>query len=155
MAGDYFNEAWACRVTGLHRTTIARMRQRQRVRPELVRLAAIELGGAIGLIHDAWDGWRLCRKNGLLQTPCGWEFRPGELLAMPIRYQELAALRAEVEDLRRTSSKSETRALEDRLKRLVAELEDVAFAVSRLRGRPGLAAVDGKSNALPVEAPAA
>lgn len=46
--------------------------------------------GGLAPLSDAWEGWRL--RNGALHAPTGWAFTPGELLAMPLRYQEISAL---------------------------------------------------------------
>lgn len=50
--------------------------------------------GDLGRLCKHWDGWRL--RNGKLHAPNGWEFDPAELLTIPIRTQENAALRREL-----------------------------------------------------------
>ena len=133
MDDQHFSDDWAGEVTGLHRTTIGRMRKSNRIRPELRRLATLELGGVIGLIHSDWDGWSVSRKTGKLCAPTGWEFTPGELLAMPLRYQEIRALRYQLDSLRRSVSDEEARELQQRMKNLLVEFESVSAAVGRLR----------------------
>lgn len=128
MTDARFTDTWACGVTGLHRTTIARMRRRGRLRPELTRLAAIELDGVLGLIHADWSGWRLCRQTGALITPGGTGFAAGEILAMPLRYQELRALRTEVERMRRCTSDAEGERVAAALRVVIGELEAIAVA---------------------------
>jgi hypothetical protein len=68
--------------------------------PELLRLAALELDGQLGMIHDAWHGWTLSTRSGALETPQGWSFSPAELIAMPLRYQLIRALEHELKMLR-------------------------------------------------------
>ena len=62
------------------------------MRPELIRLSEIEIHGEIGLIDDAWTDWRIDKHTAELITPGGWTFTPGQLLAIPLRYQYMRAL---------------------------------------------------------------
>lgn len=66
---------WARERTGAHRTTIARWRRRGWPRV-LIRLAALELDGQLGLIHPAWRGWFIRRSTGELCAPEEWAQRP-------------------------------------------------------------------------------
>lgn len=47
----------------------------------------------LGTLDPAWRGWKL--ERGLLVSPDGWTFRPGDVSASALHAQELAALRAE------------------------------------------------------------
>lgn len=134
MNGAYFSDAWACAVTGLHRTTVTRMRRDGRLRPELLRLAALELDGMLSLIHSAWEGWKLDRASGELVAPGGWSFSPGELLAVPLRYQQLRALEADVQRLRASTSDLEAARIERELRGLARQLLEAAQHVGRIRG---------------------
>jgi hypothetical protein len=49
--------------------------------------------GDLGAIRPEWRGWRI--HGGQIVTPDGYGFSPGELAAVPIRYQHLAALERE------------------------------------------------------------
>ncbi len=55
---------------------------------------------SVGRIHPAWGGWSIDPKSGDLVTPLGWSLRTNEVLAMPLRYQHIAALECEVRELR-------------------------------------------------------
>lgn len=57
-------------------------------------ILSIRFGCALGSLCEAWDGWHL--RRGKLEAPNGWQFTPAELIAMPLRLQEIAALRAEL-----------------------------------------------------------
>jgi len=50
----------------------------------------------LGIIAPAWAGWQLSHKKGELHSPEGVGYRPGDLLAMHFRRQQIAALRRRV-----------------------------------------------------------
>jgi transcriptional regulator with XRE-family HTH domain len=85
-------DAWIMERAGVHRSTVARWRRSQQFPPALERLAALELEGDLALIHSAWHGWRIDRAAGALIAPGGMHLTPGELLALPVRYQLLREL---------------------------------------------------------------
>lgn len=58
------------------------------------------LNGSVGRIHPAWEGWSIDPKSGDLVTPLGWSLRATEVLANPLRYQELAAVKVELAETR-------------------------------------------------------
>lgn len=87
----FASDAWIRDRTGRHRTTIKRWRDAGRFPPELVRLAELELEGELGHIHARWHGWRINRA-GELVSPAGEPYLPGELLAMSLKYQQIAEL---------------------------------------------------------------
>lgn len=68
-------DQYAMRRAGVHRTTVIRWRKRGWP-PMLLRLAALEMGGHLGLIHRDWQGWRIERSNGALIAPSEWAMRP-------------------------------------------------------------------------------
>lgn len=68
-------DQYAMRRAGVHRTTVMRWRKRGWP-PMLLRLAALEMGGHLGLIHRDWQGWRIERSNGALIAPSEWAMRP-------------------------------------------------------------------------------
>lgn len=82
----FASDEWIKERAGVHRATVARWRRAQRFPPALTRLAALELEGELGLIHDAWRGWRIAR-DGTLSTPGGLTYTAAELLALPVRFQ--------------------------------------------------------------------
>lgn len=82
-------EEWARDRTGAHRTTVRRWQARGWP-PIVRRLAALELGGHLGLIHRRWQGWRIERSTGELVAPpelAARPFTPEQLVAAPILHQ--------------------------------------------------------------------
>lgn len=141
------NDDWLQKVTGAHRTTIARWRALGSLPPELVRLAKLELVGEIGLINDAWLGWRIDAKTGQLISPGEtFAYTPGEICALNLRLQQLAELDRDNSRLRQSTSDVESMRLQKRLRKLLAELDHVAWEVGKLRQsvdpeQPGLSVV--------------
>ncbi len=50
--------------------------------------------GDLGLLSKAWDGWKLTQDA--LYTPDNWEFKPGEIMAMPFKYALLSDLQRQL-----------------------------------------------------------
>lgn len=75
-------------LAGVSVRTARRWRSSGRM-PRAARiLIALRLGWLeLGALCPAWRGWRLA--GGAIVSPEGWTFTPGELLALPIRYQQL------------------------------------------------------------------
>lgn len=73
----------------VHPTTAARWKARNLLPPRYAALAALAAGD-VGALDAAWTGWTL--RRGELISPEGIAFRPGEVLAIPIRMQQIAAL---------------------------------------------------------------
>jgi len=48
----------------------------------------------LGMLADDWDGWHL--HTSKIEAPNGYQFTPGELMTIPLRLQEIAALRSEL-----------------------------------------------------------
>lgn len=48
----------------------------------------------LGMLADDWEGWHL--KTGVIEAPNGYQFTPGELMTIPMRLQEIAALKVEL-----------------------------------------------------------
>ena len=81
-----------CALTGCAPRT-ARRWLRQGYPPTIAALLRLKLEPDLGDLCPGWAGFRLIR--GHLVTPDGAEVRPGEVVAIPIRMQEVAALRRE------------------------------------------------------------
>jgi hypothetical protein len=97
----FVTDEWAAERTGKHRTTILRWRLSGTWPPELVRLARLELEGDLALIHADWEGWRLDARSGELCAPLSrLTFKPGRLLAIPLREQHVHALQRQLDSLR-------------------------------------------------------
>lgn len=72
---------------------------RSGVAPALVvRWLQFKVCAQLAVIHPKWDGWTL-RRDGKLHSPEGFQFAPDELRAIPLRYQEISALRLEIRQL--------------------------------------------------------
>ena len=56
----------------------------------VVRYLQLLNDGSLGLIAPRWEGWRL--RGSELYSPEGQAFRPGEIRAIPLRVQQIAAL---------------------------------------------------------------
>jgi len=76
----------------------ARTVQRWRQRGELPALLVLFLAcfQDLGIIAPAWAGWQLSHKKGELYSPEGVGYRPGDLLAMHFRLQQINVLRGRV-----------------------------------------------------------
>jgi len=77
-------------VCGVHITTARRWKRTGNMPLSYRVLVAFLVDGDLGVLSPAWKGWTL--RAGEIVTPEGWTFTPGELTAVPIRYQQLAAL---------------------------------------------------------------
>lgn len=97
---------WLQRRTGKHRSTIARWRARGCIPTELERLARLELGGELELIHAQWAGWRLDPRSGTLVTPGGEPHAAGEIQCLGLLRQRVDALEAELAQLRALRARS-------------------------------------------------
>jgi len=73
-------------LTGVHWTTVYRWRRKNELPPhieKLLRFVALRELDQLG-----WKGWRI--DNGLLLSPAGSSYTPGQVEAIQIRQQELA-----------------------------------------------------------------
>lgn len=84
--------------------------------------------GPLGMIHAAWNGWRLHR--GALISPEGIAFAPAELLALTLRLQQVAELAREVRVL-----KQQQTAMLAAPSATPAEIRDVAAELAVLSAR--------------------
>lgn len=64
----------------------------------VMRWLQFKVCAQLAVIHPKWEGWTL-RRDGKLHSPEGFQFTPDELRAMPLRYQEISALRLEIRQL--------------------------------------------------------
>lgn len=88
-----------CAITGCHRTTVLRWLQKRALPPAAARLLELVLSGRLQRIHAAWDGWRLDPLTGELVTPTGARLQAPDIISLPLRYQEIAALRRRLAEL--------------------------------------------------------
>ena len=86
--------------TGVHRTTVQRWLKTKKIPKAIYQLLDLLLNGSIARIHGAWHGWSIDAGSGELITATGWRISAGEILAIPLRYQHLAALKVQNAELR-------------------------------------------------------
>lgn len=94
--GIYVPDDWLRDVAGAHRTTVARWRAEQRLPRAVSLLVRVMHDGELELIHDAWRGYRLDRRNGTLWTPTAWPCAPGDIAAIQYRLAQVRALELEL-----------------------------------------------------------
>ena len=98
--GIYAPDAWLRDVAGVHRTTVDRWRRRQALPRALSLLVRVMHDGELELVHDAWRGFRLDRRDGTLWTPDNWPCRPTDVLAIKYRMAHVRALEHELDLMR-------------------------------------------------------
>ena len=86
--------------TGVHRTSVQRWLKTKKIPEAMYQLLDLLLNGSIARIHGAWHGWHIDAGSGELITATGWAITAGEVLAIPLRYQQLAALKVQNAELR-------------------------------------------------------
>lgn len=86
------------RALALPLRTARRYIARRRMPFALAFLWRVLIEGDLGQVSDEWRGWTLAR--GELISPEGIAFRPGEVLSIPIRQQQLAHLKLELAEPR-------------------------------------------------------
>ncbi len=91
--------------TRSHKRTVERWLQRRKIPETPLRLLQIIQSGHLHLIHDSWDGWRICSRTGQLWTPAGDKIHPADLLAMKYRMHQIRALRTELKESKRLLDK--------------------------------------------------
>ena len=96
--------------TGVHRTTVQRWLKTRKIPAAMYQLLELLLNGSIARIHGAWSGWKIDASSGDLITATGWRISAGEILAMPLRYQYIAALEDDVRELKKQLRDSQTSA---------------------------------------------
>ena len=57
----------------------------------LAQWVGLQQGGSLGPVDAHWGGWML--RRGALISPEGWEFRPGDVLSLPLLRMQLSAQR--------------------------------------------------------------
>ena len=86
--------------TGVHRTTVQRWLKTKKIPEAMYQLLDLLLNGSLARIHGAWHGWHIDAGSGELITATGWRITAGEILAIQLRYQQLAALKVQNAELR-------------------------------------------------------
>ncbi len=94
--GIHVADDWLRDVAGVHRTTVARWRAAQRLPLAVSLLVRVMHHGELELVHDAWRGYRLDRRDGTLWTPANWPCRPADVAAIPYRLAHVRALELEL-----------------------------------------------------------
>lgn len=94
--GIYVPDEWLRDVAGAHRTTIARWRREQRLPRPVSLLVRVMHDGELELVHEAFRGFRLDPRAGVLWTPEDYPLSPGDLLAIKYRAAQLRALEREI-----------------------------------------------------------
>jgi len=79
-------------LTGVDRTTVARWIKRRQLPPTVYRYLRMVLNGRLADIHDAWAGWSIDVRSGDLISPVGTMIKPGEVMSIPYRLHQIAAL---------------------------------------------------------------
>ena len=94
--------------TGVHRTTVQRWLKTRKIPEAMYQLLDLLLNGSIARIHGAWSDWKIEASSGDLITASGWRITAGEILAIPFRYHYIAALEADVRELKKQLRDSQT-----------------------------------------------
>src|SRR5947209_2176449 len=82
------------RLAAVHVTTARRWLRRRCAPPLVERTLATLRAGELGALSSAWSGWRL--RCGVLISPEGSEFTPGEVRAAPLEHALVRELRREL-----------------------------------------------------------
>lgn len=88
-----YSSAWIAERIGVSEVTARRWKRAKKLPAVIARLARLILRGELGEISRPWRGWAL--RDGKLVSAEGWEFEPGEILAIPFFRAQLAAYQAE------------------------------------------------------------
>lgn len=83
-----FNADWLAKVCGVDTSTARRWKRAGHIPPRYARLVALADGADLGVLSDAWRGWRLYRDE--LVNPEGERFAAGQVRALRL-HQQLAA----------------------------------------------------------------
>lgn len=100
---DWISHGELERLTGAHRTTVARWKLRARagwLPAWLARLVNTLHRGHLDDINAAWRGWLINPHDGHLVTPEGVSVSQGQIRALPQLYELRRALELELEHLR-------------------------------------------------------
>lgn len=108
---DWISHGELERLTGAHRTTVARWKRRARAGlaapPWLVRLVNAVHRGHLGDLSAAWRGWLINPRDGQLVSPEGLCVTPGQVRALPQMYDLKRTLEGELLQLRATVKRLE------------------------------------------------
>ena len=96
------------RLTGTHIRTVRRWYRAGRLPTPVAVLLELVEHGNLGKLHDAWRGWSIDTRRGVLVTPVGDCVTPGQIAALPYRLHQIAALERE-RRLRADSDAQESR----------------------------------------------
>jgi len=87
-----------CRELNIHDKTLYRWRTRRSTMPGRQHITVKMLLGDLPGTAGQWTGWKFVA--GKLVSPTGDQFQPGEILAIGLNHQRIAALEQEVIALR-------------------------------------------------------
>ena len=85
-------------LTGVNRTTVARWIKGRQLPPMVYRYLRMVLNGRLAGIHDAWVGRSIDVRSGDLISPVGKMIKPGEVMSIPYRLHQIAALNEKIEN---------------------------------------------------------
>lgn len=99
-AEGFANLATEClaRLTWSSLRTVRRWRAAGMMPRWAFNVLTLLLQRPLGMLDEEWDGWHL--RTGTIEAPNGWRFTPGELMAIPLRLQQIAALELELARIR-------------------------------------------------------
>jgi len=83
------------RICHVDLTTARRWKRGARCPP---KMALLLICGDLAAFDPEWRGW--CARGGKLISPEGWEITVGDVLALPLMRQQLAAYKAELKRVR-------------------------------------------------------
>lgn len=93
---DEVGPTWAASVCGVHRTTLGRWLSGAVPVPRAALNALRAAAGRAPGMGGHWDGWRFV--DGVLWSPEGYQYRPGDLMAQQYERPLIRALQKQVRD---------------------------------------------------------
>lgn len=77
-------------LTGRHISTVRRWLRSRSVPPWVMKLE--QFGRDLGDLDRTWSGWAV--RAGVLVSPEGWTFRPGEIRSIPFLHAQIRTYQA-------------------------------------------------------------